>query len=78
MASRVLRGVFALLGLAALALSATQTRWKLVAQKPAGPTTEEIGKLFMGEYLLPFEIASILLLVALIGAAMLVRRRSDA
>ena len=32
----------------------------------------------MGEYMLPFEIASILLLVALIGAAMLVRRRSDA
>ncbi len=47
-------------------------------EKPAEPTTEAIGKLFMGEYLLPFEIASILLLVALIGAAMLVRRRSDA
>jgi NADH-quinone oxidoreductase subunit J len=61
-----------------LALSATQTRWKLVTQEPARPTTEEIGKLFMGEYMLPFEIASILLLVALIGAAMLVRRRSDA
>jgi NADH:ubiquinone oxidoreductase subunit 6 (subunit J) len=61
-----------------LALAATQTRWKLVPENPAKPTTEAIGKLFMGEYLLPFEIASILLLVALIGAAMLVRRRSDA
>jgi NADH:ubiquinone oxidoreductase subunit 6 (subunit J) len=32
----------------------------------------------MGRYLLPFEAASILLLVALIGAAMIVRRRRDA
>jgi len=61
-----------------LALAATQTRWNLVPEKSMEPTTEAIGKLFMGEYLLPFETASILLLVALIGAAMLVRRRSDA
>lgn|SRR5262245_10985081 len=61
-----------------LALAATQTRWKLVPDKSLQPTTETIGRLFMEEYLLPFEIASILLLVALVGAAMLVRRRSDA
>jgi len=61
-----------------LALAATQTRWNLVPEKAAEPTTEAIGKLFMGEYLLPFEVASILLLVALIGAAMLARRRTDA
>jgi NADH-quinone oxidoreductase subunit J len=40
-------------------------------------TTEFIGRLFMTTYVLPFEAASILLLVALIGAAMLVRGRSD-
>ncbi len=39
------------------------------------PTTEEIGELFLGQYLLPFWAASILLLVALIGAAMIVRRK---
>ena len=61
-----------------LALAATQTRWNLVPDKSPQPTTETIGRLFMEEYLLPFEIASILLLVALVGAAMLVRRRSDA
>jgi NADH-quinone oxidoreductase subunit J len=61
-----------------LALVATQTRWHLVAEKPVVPTTETIGTLFMTDYLLRFEIASILLLIALIGAAMLVRRRSDA
>ena len=32
----------------------------------------------MGQYILPFEAASVLLLVALIGAAMIVRRRKDA
>jgi NADH:ubiquinone oxidoreductase subunit 6 (subunit J) len=34
--------------------------------------------MFLGHYLLPFEAASVLLLVALIGAAMIVRRRKDA
>ncbi len=43
----------------------------------AGPTTERIGRLLMTEYLLPFEVASVLLLIALMGAAMLVRRRTD-
>ncbi len=60
-----------------LALAATQTRWHVVSSKPRAPTTETIGTLFMTTYLLPFEVASVLLLVALIGAAMLVRRRTD-
>ena len=42
-----------------------------------GPTTASIGELFMNEYILPFEAASVLLLMALMGAAMIVRRRSD-
>lgn len=36
---------------------------------------EHIGKLFLTKYLLPFEIASLLLLVAAIGAMVLARRR---
>jgi NADH-quinone oxidoreductase subunit J len=55
-----------------------QTSWATGAGRPAGPTTEEIGRLFMSTYLLPFEAASVLLLVALMGAAMIVRRRKDA
>ncbi len=53
-------------------------------QRAIGPgrepraTTAEIGRLFMGDYILPFEAASVLLLVALMGAAMIVRRRRDA
>jgi NADH:ubiquinone oxidoreductase subunit 6 (subunit J) len=38
---------------------------------------EGIGKLLLGDYIVLFEFASILLLVALVGAAYLVRR-SDA
>jgi NADH:ubiquinone oxidoreductase subunit 6 (subunit J) len=38
-------------------------------------TPEHIGKLFLTTYLFPFEVASLLLLVAAIGAVMLARRR---
>jgi NADH-quinone oxidoreductase subunit J len=53
-------------------------QWVTGPGRPPAPTTEAIGAQFMGPYLLPFEAASILLLVALIGAAMIVRRRKDA
>jgi NADH-quinone oxidoreductase subunit J len=61
-----------------LALTAFKTRWMTGTGRPPAPTTADIGRLFMGTYLLPFEAASILLLVALMGAAMIVRRRKDA
>lgn len=35
--------------------------------------TETLGRLFMGSYLLPFELAGILLLVAMIGAIVIAR-----
>ena len=38
------------------------------------PTAEGIGKLLLGEYIIAFEFASVLLLMALVGAAFLVRR----
>ncbi len=53
------------------------TPWSQTALVEEGPTTPAIGRLLMTEYVLPFEIASVLLLVALLGAAMLVRRRID-
>ena len=65
-------GVFAMLTLVIL-----KTPWRQVSLVEEGPTTEKIGSLLVTTYLLPFEIASVLLLVALLGAAMLVRRRSD-
>lgn len=49
--------------------------WGAMDTGDPGPTSEGIGRLLVGDYLLPFEIASVLLLIALMGAAMLVRRR---
>ncbi len=60
-----------------VAAVAFKTEWPETARPPA-PTTREIGEMFLGEYLLAFEAASVLLLVALIGAAMIVRRKKDA
>jgi NADH-quinone oxidoreductase subunit J len=72
-------GVIIWVGVTAiLVLTALQTQWKVGPGRGPSPTTKEIGQLFMGQYLLPFEAASVLLLVALIGAAMIVRRRTGA
>ena len=51
------------------------TDWKANPAVPAVETTAaKIGELLLTAYLLPFEIASVVLLVALIGAAMIARR----
>ena len=51
------------------------TDWKLAPQLQAmDKTAPQIGELLLTKYLLPFEIASVVLLVALIGAAMIARR----
>lgn len=41
-------------------------------------TTTSIGEMLMTSYLLPFEVASVILLVALIGAAMMARKKRHA
>jgi len=38
------------------------------------PTTAEIGKMFLTKYILPFEVASVLLLVVLVGAVATARK----
>jgi NADH-quinone oxidoreductase subunit J len=53
------------------------TNWHSQGTRALDTTTAGIGELFMKEYILPFELASIFLLIALIGAAMIVRRRSE-
>jgi len=55
-----------------LSLVALTTPFKEKAGAYA-PTTATIGELLMTRYLLPFEVASVLLLAALIGAAMISR-----
>jgi NADH-quinone oxidoreductase subunit J len=51
------------------------TDWRIVAQ-PQSPaaTAPQLGVLLLTNYLLPFEVSSVVLLVALIGAAMIARR----
>ena len=49
------------------------TSWYQLSSKEPSKTADSIGRLLMMEYLLPFEVASLLLLGALIGAAMLSR-----
>ena len=49
------------------------TSWYQFSSKEPSQTADSIGRLLMMEYLLPFEVASLLLLGALIGAAMLSR-----
>jgi len=72
---RVLSGaVFA--GLFALLLRvAFTTHWALPGPVPVGEdATIRIGEHFFSDYLLPFELASVLLLMAMIGAIVLARR----
>jgi NADH-quinone oxidoreductase subunit J len=64
--------------LGVLAITIYRTPWRVGPGRPPAATTADIGREFMGAWLLPFEAASILLLVALIGAAMIVRRKKEA
>ncbi len=60
----------------ALAAAATSAKWpKISSAALAAPTTtvEKIGRSLLTDYLIPFEFASVLLLVVLVGAARLAR-----
>jgi NADH-quinone oxidoreductase subunit J len=50
--------------------------WNLLIPT-AEPTTKSIGKLLLTTYLVPFEVASVLLLAALIGAMRISRPREE-
>jgi len=52
--------------------------WRMAGGRAPGPSTAALGRAFLGDYLLPFEAASVLLLVAMMGAALIVRRKKDA
>lgn len=55
------------------------TDWRIVRGVPAvATTTNSLGEMFMTTYLLPFEVASVVLLVALLGAALIARRERPA
>jgi NADH-quinone oxidoreductase subunit J len=78
-----------LVGLAGAGLAGALIGWFVVKGKDAfaiatpampgaGPgegNTEEIARVLFSEYLLPFEIASILLLVAVVGSVIMAKKR---
>lgn len=49
------------------------SQWPLATQSPAETTTEGIADALFGPFLLPFEVASVLLLAAMVGAIILAR-----
>lgn len=51
-----------------------ETSWFKAREIVYAPTTAKIGDLFLENYLLPFELASLVLLAALIGAVVLSRK----
>ena len=51
-----------------------RSQWNLQPLSEVMPTTKMIGQRFMTDYLIPFELASVILLVALIGAAYMARK----
>ena len=60
--------------LAGIGFMIINTPWYQVAATEPAQTTETIGRLLMMDYLLPFEVASLLLSGALIGATTLSRK----
>ncbi|RMH42869.1 MAG: NADH-quinone oxidoreductase subunit J [Deltaproteobacteria bacterium] len=56
-----------------LAMVALDTDWAVV-EAVATPTTARLGDALLREYLLPFELISVVLLMALVGAMVIARR----
>lgn len=56
-----------------LVKTALQTEWP-ETETATAPTIQRIGDAFLKEYLMPFEVASLVLLMSLIGAMVIARR----
>jgi NAD(P)H-quinone oxidoreductase subunit 6 len=53
---------------------AVATPWTTLPSPTLAPTTREIGNAFLGGWLLPFELASLILLATLLGAVVIARK----
>ena len=70
--------IFAIAVFAAVYRVITSSGWGGATLKAPVPTTSEIGTYLMTNYVFPFEYVSIALLVAMIGAAIVIRERKEA
>ncbi len=68
--------VIAVLAGGVMAYAIERTHWHVAASVTPAPTTYGIGNAFLGDYVLPFEIASLVLLAALIGAIVISRHEA--
>ena len=58
-------------------VTALAAPWDTSAPSGVNPTTSRIGNAFLDDYLLPFELASVVLIAALIGAVVIARKEGD-
>ena len=75
--NQLVGGVFSFALLIMLSNIVFDTNWFVKELITRESTVNEIGMMLLSTYLLPFEVVSILLLAALIGAAMLSRKKID-
>jgi NADH-quinone oxidoreductase subunit J len=64
----------ALAAIATLTYMAVMAPWKIEPVQSYAPTSAGLGIAFLTEYLLPFEVVSVVLLAALIGAVIIARK----
>ena len=72
---RFFGGLLTAIILVVLIMAARRSLWPVAASlgEPE-PTSTAIGDMLLGKYLVAFEVVSVLLLVALVGAVLIVRR----
>jgi NADH-quinone oxidoreductase subunit J len=71
-------GAFAAIVLAVLlAIVLGATEWPNAGDRPVPSPTDALARLLFSDYVLPFEVVSVLLLAAVIGAIFLARREDD-
>ncbi len=63
--------------LAVLAVALVRAAWPLATYAPAQGGVADLGLALMGPYALPFEVASVLLLVAMVGALIIAREARE-
>ncbi len=66
-------GGFAALLFVALAAIVTRVAWPVATGEVSPDTIQRLGAEFVGPYVVPFEVASVLLVVAMIGAIIIAR-----
>tara|TARA_Y100000994_G_C15670983_1_gene433725 strand:+ start:148 stop:654 length:507 start_codon:yes stop_codon:yes gene_type:complete len=75
--NQIVGAIFSIAMLVMLLNIVFNTNWNVQELIYRDSTVNEIGVMLLSKYLLPFEVVSILLLAALIGAAMLSRKKVD-